>query len=106
MLMYTSGTTGEPKGVLLSHWNMIYAGRAVADAQALTADDRVLSSLPLYHINGQCIATVGAARLRRQHRDAAPLQRVAMVAARRALSADLAQPRADDHRLSARTDRS
>jgi long-chain acyl-CoA synthetase len=58
MLMYTSGTTGEPKGVLLSHWNMIYAGRAVADAQALTADDRVLSSLPLYHINGQCIAVV------------------------------------------------
>ncbi|HSS71778.1 MAG TPA: AMP-binding protein [Casimicrobiaceae bacterium] len=58
MLMYTSGTTGEPKGVLLSHGNMIYAGRTVADAQALTADDRVLSSLPLYHINGQCIAVV------------------------------------------------
>jgi long-chain acyl-CoA synthetase len=58
MLMYTSGTTGEPKGVLLSHWNMVYAGRAVADAQALTACDRVLSSLPLYHINGQCIAMV------------------------------------------------
>ena len=59
MLMYTSGTTGDPKGVLLSHWNMIYAGRALADAQALTSADRVLSSLPLYHVNGQCIATVG-----------------------------------------------
>jgi acyl-CoA synthetase (AMP-forming)/AMP-acid ligase II len=58
MLMYTSGTTGMPKGVLLSHSNMIYAGEAVANAQALTSDDRVLSSLPLYHINGQCIATV------------------------------------------------
>src|SRR5208283_3737998 len=58
MLMYTSGTTGEPKGVLLSHWNMVYAGRTVAAAQELTADDRVLSALPLYHINGQCIATV------------------------------------------------
>src|SRR5438105_13943610 len=58
MLMYTSGTTGEPKGVLLSHWNLIYAGRVVAAAQALRAQDRVLSSLPLYHINGQCIATV------------------------------------------------
>jgi long-chain acyl-CoA synthetase len=58
MLMYTSGTTSDPKGVLLSHWNMIYAGRTVADVQALTAEDRVLSSLPLYHINGQCIATV------------------------------------------------
>jgi len=58
MLMYTSGTTGEPKGVLLSHRNMVYAGRAVVDAHALTSSDRVLSSLPLYHINGQCIATV------------------------------------------------
>ena len=58
MLMYTSGTTGEPKGVLLSHWNMVFAGRVVAAAQELTANDRVLSALPLYHINGQCIATV------------------------------------------------
>ncbi len=58
MLMYTSGTTGTPKGVLLSHANMIHAGRAVGEAHALGRDDRVLSSLPLYHINGQCIATV------------------------------------------------
>jgi long-chain acyl-CoA synthetase len=58
MLMYTSGTTGEPKGVLLRHRNMIHAGRVVAAAQRLDDTDRVLSSLPLYHINGQCIATV------------------------------------------------
>jgi long-chain acyl-CoA synthetase len=58
MLMYTSGTTGVPKGVLLSHANMIHAGRAVGAWQALDESDRVLSSLPLYHINGQCIATV------------------------------------------------
>jgi long-chain acyl-CoA synthetase len=58
MLMYTSGTTGRPKGALLSHGNMLAAGRAVAASLALGAGDRVLSSLPLYHINGQCIATV------------------------------------------------
>ena len=58
MLMYTSGTTGVPKGVMLTHANMLHAGRAVAAHQSLDERDRVLSSLPLYHINGQCIATV------------------------------------------------
>ncbi|HEX6138175.1 MAG TPA: AMP-binding protein [Casimicrobiaceae bacterium] len=58
MLMYTSGTTGPPKGALLSHANMLAGGRAVAASLALTPADRVLSSLPLYHINGQCVATV------------------------------------------------
>jgi acyl-CoA synthetase (AMP-forming)/AMP-acid ligase II len=57
MLMYTSGTTGLPKGALLSHANMLAGARAVAASLALTPADRVLSSLPLYHINGQCIAT-------------------------------------------------
>ena len=58
LLMYTSGTTGLPKGALLSHGNLVHAAEAVVDALALTAADRVLSSLPLYHVNGQCIATV------------------------------------------------
>ena len=58
MLMYTSGTTGAPKGALLSHGNLIHAGRSVVQAHALSPQDRVLSSLPLYHVNGQCIATI------------------------------------------------
>jgi long-chain acyl-CoA synthetase len=58
MLMYTSGTTGMPKGVLLSHANMLAGARAVVASLALGPGDRVLSSLPLYHVNGQCIATV------------------------------------------------
>jgi len=58
MLMYTSGTTGTPKGALLSHGNLVHAGRSVVAAHELTPSDRVLSSLPLYHVNGQCIATV------------------------------------------------
>ncbi len=60
MLMYTSGTTGLPKGVLLTHANMLHAGGAVAEHQRLTTNDRVLSSLPLYHINGQCIAAASS----------------------------------------------
>jgi len=58
MLMYTSGTTGQPKGALLTHGNLLHAAASVAEWHAFTARDRVLSSLPLYHINGQCIATV------------------------------------------------
>jgi len=58
LLMYTSGTTGLPKGALLTHANLVAAARAVGGWHGLTPDDRVLSSLPLYHINGQVIATV------------------------------------------------
>jgi long-chain acyl-CoA synthetase len=58
LLMYTSGTTGTPKGALLTHANLIAGGRSVSQWHGLGPDDRVLSALPLYHINGQCIATI------------------------------------------------
>ena len=58
MLMYTSGTTGTPKGAILSHANLIHAGQSVMEAHALGPADRIQSSLPLYHVNGQCIATI------------------------------------------------
>jgi acyl-CoA synthetase (AMP-forming)/AMP-acid ligase II len=58
LLMYTSGTTGKPKGALLTHANLLHSARSVCLWHGLTASDKVLSSLPLYHINGQCIATL------------------------------------------------
>lgn len=58
LLMYTSGTTRTPKGVLLSHANLLAGAGAVAAWHSLTPADRVLSSLPLYHINGQVIGTL------------------------------------------------
>ena len=58
LLMYTSGTTGTPKGALLSHANLLASARSVSQWHGLGPGDRVLSALPLYHINGQCIATV------------------------------------------------
>ncbi|MBV9751928.1 MAG: AMP-binding protein [Hyphomicrobiales bacterium] len=58
LLMYTSGTTGTPKGVLLSHRNLVAAATSVAKWHGLHPADRVLSSLPLYHINGQVIGTI------------------------------------------------
>jgi long-chain acyl-CoA synthetase len=52
LLMYTSGTTGAPKGVLLSHINLLSNARNISAEHRLGADDRVMASLPLYHING------------------------------------------------------
>lgn len=48
-LVYTSGTTGRPKGVMLSHQNILFDVQAGLDAVAVHADDRLLSFLPLSH---------------------------------------------------------
>jgi long-chain acyl-CoA synthetase len=58
LLMYTSGTTGMPKGCLLSHKNCVAGGEFTSSAHYLNESDRVLCALPLYHINGQIVTAV------------------------------------------------
>jgi long-chain acyl-CoA synthetase len=58
LLMYTSGTTGKPKGCVLSNKSVCAGGEFTSDAHQLDAHDRVLCALPLYHINGQIVTTV------------------------------------------------
>jgi acyl-CoA synthetase (AMP-forming)/AMP-acid ligase II len=51
-LQYTSGSTGRPRGVMLTHRNVVSTCHFMAEAAGITAEDRVVSWLPLYHDMG------------------------------------------------------
>lgn len=60
-LQYTSGTTGAPKGVMLTHANLLANIRAMGPAVGAESSDRFVSWLPLYHdmgLIGACLATL------------------------------------------------
>jgi len=52
LMTYTSGTTGLPKGAMLSYANALFKTRVAADCNGVTPDDVLLSIAPLYHIAG------------------------------------------------------
>jgi fatty-acyl-CoA synthase len=62
LLCYTSGSTGRPKGALLSQEALACNADNSVDMHALTARDRVLTTLPLFHVGGLNIQTLPALR--------------------------------------------
>ncbi|MCX7735828.1 MAG: acyl--CoA ligase [Candidatus Kapabacteria bacterium] len=53
LIIYTSGTSGKPKGCILTHRNMLADGQAIAEWFEFNNDTRTLCLLPLFHNNGQ-----------------------------------------------------
>ena len=60
-IQYTSGTTGQSKGVLLTHVNLVNNARFFANCMRLTEEDRVCVPVPMFHCFGSVIGTMTAA---------------------------------------------
>lgn len=60
LLVYTSGTTGKPKGAMLSHQNMLAAVQSAHAAIEISVDDTTLAVLPLCHIYGLTVVMLGS----------------------------------------------
>jgi fatty acid CoA ligase FadD36 len=63
LIMYTSGTTGLPKGAVLSRGAIAADLDGLADAWAWTAEDTLVHGLPLFHVHGLVLGVLGALRV-------------------------------------------
>jgi acyl-CoA synthetase (AMP-forming)/AMP-acid ligase II len=59
-LIYTSGTTGLPKGVMLTHRNLLFVAAVSAKIRSLTPDDRLYGVLPMSHAVGLSVVLLGS----------------------------------------------
>jgi long-chain acyl-CoA synthetase len=60
IIIYTSGTTGKPKGCLLTHGNVIANARQISRWLGFTEADRLLTIMPLFHMNAVSVTTMSA----------------------------------------------
>jgi len=60
IIIYTSGTTGKPKGCLLTHGNLIANAKQISSWLGFTKDDRLLTIMPLFHMNAVSVTTMSA----------------------------------------------
>lgn len=58
LLVYTSGTTGAPKGVVLTQYNLLVDAFAIANAQGITGNERMMCVLPIHHVNGIVVTLI------------------------------------------------
>ncbi|NDJ62533.1 MAG: acyl--CoA ligase [Chloroflexi bacterium] len=58
LLVYTSGTTGAPKGVVLTQANLLADAQGIAAWQAITGNQRLMCVLPLHHVNGIVVTLI------------------------------------------------
>lgn len=55
-LLYSSGTTGVPKGIMLTHDNLVANAKTLVDAWGFSEDDILLHALPIFHVHGLFVA--------------------------------------------------
>lgn len=55
-MQYTSGTTGFPKGVMLTHYNVVNNGKTIGDGMDLSTADRLMVQVPMFHCFGMVLA--------------------------------------------------
>ncbi|MCS6871017.1 MAG: acyl--CoA ligase, partial [Anaerolineae bacterium] len=83
LLVYTSGTTGAPKGVVLTQYNLLVDARGISDWQGITGNQRMMCVLPIHHVNGIVVTLVtplyvgGSVVLNRQFQSQTFWQRIA-----------------------------
>ncbi len=58
LLVYTSGTTGRPKGVILAQYNLLVDAQGISQWQAVTGNQRMMCVLPIHHVNGIVVTLI------------------------------------------------